>query len=251
MQFKSVPEHRALDISNNGTGASSPEAKTGNSENTPNEEDERGKNGAKISAQMDWKSINILDLLPYCYQANHPDAWNELRRRLNTYIQKAAKKQLSRRTKATRELVEEFVQETWCKIIDHDHLVLKKTYPADGAFYKYVKTIVVNVVKDYFRKPEWNIIGYSDTVDDPDNPINLFAPKAKDTVHRDEIEKTLRQKFGSKPHFARDLAIFQLHCWQSYNAARIAQLCFLSPANVANILIRMRNALKRELGGDH
>jgi DNA-directed RNA polymerase specialized sigma24 family protein len=251
MQFKSVPEH-ALDISNNGAGASSPEAKTVDSENTANEA-ERGANGAKISAKVDLKSINTLELLPYCYEAHDQDAWTELHRRVGPKISRAVKKQLSirARAKVTRELVEELVQETWYKIIDHDYRVLKNTYPADGAFYNYVKTTVVSVVTDNFRKREQKIIDRSDTVDNPDKPINLPAPEAKHGVLRDEIEKILHQKFGSEPHFARDLGMFKSYYWQGYSAPRIAQLLFLSAADVANILIRMRNALKRELGGNN
>jgi RNA polymerase sigma-70 factor (ECF subfamily) len=203
-----------------------------------------------------YASISIENLVRRCASSRSPEAWQEFVRRFHRLIATVILRTAGRLGDASRQTVDDLVQETYLKLCADNFRVLRnfeQQHP--GAFTGYVKVLTANVVRDHFKSihTQKRGAGQLEQIDE-----NLVPPAAEDsagspkvlerTVLIQEITRHLDLCLAG-PDRDRNRRIFWLHYRAGLSARAIADLpgIRLTPKGVESILIRLTRDLRQRM----
>jgi len=153
---------------------------------------------------MDFRASSNHDLIGLCL-AGEQSAWNEFVRRFQEAISRSALKTARHYIAAPDpDLIDDFVSQTYMKVIDHDYRALRNfNCVHENGLYGYLRKIAANIVRDHFRRDpaEWQPL-------DLDVPDSNPTRKVEKDIFFEQCVKRLRQRLGSEPNRERHLAIF-------------------------------------------
>lgn len=204
------------------------------------------------------------DLLRRC-ACRPPDdlAWGEFVRRFNPIIRANVQREFHRRARDESDrkpqfpadVVEDLVQSVYCRLVEEHCRALKRFEGSHAhSIFKYLATISVNVVIDYFRaikaekRPK---ITYSieELVENTGDGFlrngETERMKHKGVVTADDIERALRKSVGWR-HRERDMLIFKLHYLDGLTSEEIINTMGLdiTPVAVNSILSRILKKMR-------
>ena len=198
---------------------------------------------------MDFRASSNHDLIGLCL-AGEQSAWNEFVRRFQEAISRSALKTARHYIAAPDpDLIDDFVSQTYMKVIDHDYRALRNfNCVHENGLYGYLRKIAANIVRDHFRRDpaEWQPL-------DLDVPDSNPTRKVEKDIFFEQCVKRLRQRLGSEPNRERDLVIFTYY-YQSalgLTAKEIAQVLSMETKAVENIILRLKRFLQDDEKQQH
>jgi RNA polymerase sigma factor (sigma-70 family) len=198
---------------------------------------------------MDSRNISLRALLDHCLEQEDQDAWNEFDKRTRpTILGVVAKRLRFYGVSFTNELVEEVTQDTFLKLLKHDHRALRKGWVDDFSIFKFIKVVGQSAVVDWLRKNKmWKD---SDELDDHQElPAKPTSDTAEKEILRMQVDGCL-QTLESHPNFKRDRVIFWLFYRYGYRDSEIAALVKLPVKTVQNILQKYVRTVRLKLRKD-
>jgi RNA polymerase sigma-70 factor (ECF subfamily) len=199
---------------------------------------------------MDYQVLSIEQLVEECAERPTPEAWEEFIRRFNRLIASVALRTLRKYGRATPDLVEEMIQETYLKLCANDCAMLKRfksKHP--NAFLGYLKVVTANLIIDIIRPlpdPK-KIVEMTEIIPGP----HFEAEAAEREIFFNRIDKILRQR-GNGPQEEKERAIFWLYFRQGMTAKEIASIpgMKLTVKGVESCIFRLIVYIRKELFGD-
>jgi RNA polymerase sigma-70 factor (ECF subfamily) len=199
---------------------------------------------------MDYQVLSIEQLVEECAERPTPEAWEEFIRRFNRLIASVALRTLRKYGRATPDLVEEMIQETYLKLCANDCAMLKRfksKHP--NAFLGYLKVVTANLIIDIIRPlpdPK-KIVEMTEIIPGP----HFEAEAAEREIFFNRIDKILRQR-GNGPQEEKERAIFWLYYRQGMTAKEIASIpeMKLTVKGIESCIFRLLVYIRKKLFGD-
>jgi RNA polymerase sigma-70 factor, ECF subfamily len=201
-------------------------------------------------------SLSIENLVRRCATSPSPEAWQEFVRRFHRLIATVTLRTAGRLGDATRQTVDDLIQETYLKLCADDFRILRtfeQQHP--DAFTGYVKVLTANVVRDHFKSIRTQKRGAGQLA-----PIDEdFLPIAADdiagspqSIERAVLIQEVTRQLNlclAGPDRDRNRRIFWLHYRAGLSARAIAGLpgIRLSPKGVESILMRLTKDLRQRM----
>src|ERR1700739_3181263 len=202
---------------------------------------------------MTYSALSCDELIRTCAESKDEDAWEEFVCRSTTLISRVVWRIARGYGENSSAIVEDLVQDTYIKICEDDHRLLKtfKSYH-EGAFFGLLQVIAANVARDHFRSRTASKRG-SGKNDLELSEIEGFVPASQTSgpaqIERDILLREIDAILSALCPSERDYHIFWLHYRQGLRAAAIAQVdeFGLTAKGVESILQRLRSQLRTKL----
>jgi RNA polymerase sigma factor (sigma-70 family) len=198
------------------------------------------------------------EVVQACLQTGAPAAWEEFVRRFQRLIATVALRTARRWDRATPDVVDELVQETFLKLCDQDARLLRSFDPRHkDALFGYIKVVTANLVHDHFRELNSQkrgagvLAGSWDTGQDSgvaEPAAGSGARWMERQVLIGEIDAHLRA-ITEGTNAARDRRIFWLHYRVGLTSNAIAGMAGigLTIKGVESTLLRLTRQLRQRL----
>jgi RNA polymerase sigma factor (sigma-70 family) len=193
------------------------------------------------------EEFSIRELLERCLSSGDQTLWCEFVRRVQPGMAGAICRQIRPWRVPQRDVVDDLVNDTFCKLFDDDSRRLRNIRSEhDNGIFAFVNATAANVAKDELRKPKNIIVPVS--LEDVDPPGPDFFSFIEFEMKKEEIDRCLK-KLSLKPNFERDYTIFWLFHEQRFTAIEISRLAGidLTENGVEGVLHRLRKFIKRQL----
>lgn len=203
-----------------------------------------------------YSSISIEELVRRCAVSRNPEAWEEFVRRFHRLIASVILRTASRFGDASRQTVDDLIQETYLKLCADDFRILRsfeQQHP--DAFTGYVKVVTANVVRDHFKASytKKRGAGHLEQIEDDFVPAagedSAGSPKSIErAVLIQEITHHLDICLAG-PDQERNRQIFWLHYRAGLSARAIADLpgIGLTTKGVESIIMRITKDLRERM----
>lgn len=203
-------------------------------------------------------SMSSEELIRSCAESNDGAAWEEFVNRFHRPVSLSILRTAYHWGSIPRQLVDDLVQETYLKLCAGKCRLLRdfvSSHPE--AVTAYIKTIAVNVARDYFKSVHAQKRGAAEIGPMPED----FEPRAlagslgaQDAIEREIL---LRQVSGCLethlvgPDQERDRLIFRLYYQQGMSAKSIAELpaIGLTAKGVESVISRLTRLVREHLVG--
>jgi RNA polymerase sigma-70 factor (ECF subfamily) len=202
-----------------------------------------------------YSSIPIEHLLHRCTISGEIGAWEEFVRRFHRPIAMVVLRTASRWGDASKQTVDDLIQETYLKLCANNCRILRDFEHRDaGAFAGYVKVIAANVVRDHFKsshsqKRDSNRV---DTFDEGLIAAREDSEGGPRSIERAvllrEVQHYLNLCAGDEDR-ERNTRIFWLHYRAGLTAAAISSLpgVGLTTKGVESLLLRITRELRERM----
>jgi RNA polymerase sigma-70 factor (ECF subfamily) len=200
---------------------------------------------------MDYNSLSCDELVRVCATSKDPEAWEQFVCRFERLIRIAVWRVAQRYGESDRALLQDLVQETFAKVCDDDHRLLRDFTPNHpDAFLGMISITAANVARDYFRAKNAGKRG-SGQEDIGLDEANVFVvgSHGSDYLDRQILLQEVHEILCSICSDGRDREIFWLHYRQGLAASHIAKISQynLTAKGVESILHRLRVQLRTKL----
>jgi len=198
-----------------------------------------------------YSDLSLKDLVCLCAGPRDDDAWEEFVFRVGRPIGLTIIRTSSLWGNASRCLVEDLVQETYCKLWERGCQLLLDfaiKHPDPEAILGYIRRTAANVTHDYFRRRGNQPVFPIDI--DPEAGPNVHGSQERIAfeVLLSEIDEHLKHCL-SEPDGERDWTIFWLYFRQGMSCKEIALLptIGLGPKGVGAVIERLKRCLREQI----
>jgi len=203
-----------------------------------------------------YSSLKVDELIRACAESSDSAAWEEFIARFHRDITLSIIRTAHRWDIPPREVVDDLVQETYLKLCaDKCHLLREFAIAHQEAVNGYVKTVAINVARDYFKSQQSRKRGGRSVVQSHPE----FEPKARSedlggqaAMEREillrQIDACL-QSWAEVPSHERDLTVFWLYYRQGLTAKEIAALptTGLTVKGVESVILRLKSLIREKV----
>lgn len=203
-----------------------------------------------------YTSLSVEELIRACAESNDSAAWEEFIARFQRDISLSIIRTSRRWDIPPREVVDDLVQETYLKLCaDKCCLLHEFAIAHPEAVNGYVKTVAINVARDYFKSQQSHKRGGRSVV----QSLPELEPKARsedlggqDAMEREvllrQIDACLRS-WAEGPSQQRDLTVFWLYYRQGLTAKEIAALptTGLTVKGVESLVLRLKCIIREKM----
>lgn len=198
------------------------------------------------------------ELIRACAEANACAAWGEFVARFRRPISLAIIHTAHQWGEAPQSVVEDLVQETYLKLCTNRcQLLLEFATQHPEAVSGYVRTIAVNVARDYFKASHSQKRGYGDTaksLEEVEASASGGSSGGQDAMEHEILLGQINaylEACSEGPDRKRDCLIFWLHYQQGMSAKSIAALptIGLSPKGVESAIFRLTRMVRDQVVG--
>lgn len=203
-----------------------------------------------------YSSISVEELARRCCISGEIAAWEEFVRRFHRLIAKIVLRAAARFGDASKQTVDDLVQETYLKLCSDNYRILREfEHRHSDAFVGYVQVIAANVVRDHFRAHYSKKRGSNrvESISDEFTPAvseqSEGSPKSIErAVLIQEIQTQLSLCIGGADH-DRNSKIFWLYYRAGLSASAIASLpgIGLTTKGVESLLFRLTRELRERM----
>jgi RNA polymerase sigma-70 factor (ECF subfamily) len=203
-----------------------------------------------------YSSISADELIRECAQSSDPSPWEEFISRFHRPISLSIFRTAQLWGEASRQLVEDLVQETYLKICsDRCRLLQEFADRHPDAVAGYVKTIAANVAHDYFKGLYAQKRGAGqkqESIGDTDPIATANGPGAAKAIENEILLKQIDEYLDSVlegPDKERDHTIFWLYYQQGMSAKSISQLptVGLTAKGVESVIFRLTRLVRERI----
>ena len=222
------------------------------------------KNGILLDAPsspraMRYSSSSLKDVVCHLADSHDNEAWEEFVCRIGKHISLRVKRTAFLWGGASRELVQDLVQETYVKLLGDGcrHLQDFAIQHPDDAILGYIKTTAANATHDYLRKRRkksdgGDILHVSLSDVDPEAGKQVDGSEARIDleVYLKEIDEHLKHCLTG-PDPERDRTIFWLYFRQGMSTKEIASLPIigLTAKGVGSVIERLKHGIREQIVG--
>jgi RNA polymerase sigma-70 factor (ECF subfamily) len=203
-----------------------------------------------------YSSISIEELVRRCAASRSPEAWEEFVRRFHRLIAAVILRTASRLGDASKQTVDDLIQETYLKLCADDFRVLRGyEHQHPDAFTGYIKVVTANVVRDHFKSlhSQKRGAGHIDQAQDDFLPAaGEDSPGSPKSIERAVLIKEITHHLDiclAGPDKERNRQIFWLHYRAGLSARAIADLpgIGLTTKGVESIIMRVTKDLRERM----
>jgi RNA polymerase sigma-70 factor, ECF subfamily len=201
-----------------------------------------------------YSSLSIEELVRRCSSSGEIDAWDEFVRRLHRLIAKVVYRTASRMGDASRQTVDDLIQETYLKLCANDCRLLRNfDHRHEGAFVGFVQVVAANVVRDHFKalRAEASSTDW-DSSREAITPASENASGGKASMEREILIREVSYHLdictaGSDQD--RNRTVFWLYYRTGLSAREIATLpgIGLTTKGVESVIVRLKRELRMRL----
>jgi RNA polymerase sigma-70 factor (ECF subfamily) len=211
---------------------------------------------AVLGDAVDYASLNPEQLIYLCARSNDGAAWDEFVSRFHRAISLSIIRTAYQWGQAPRQLLDDLVQETYLKLCaDRCRLLLEFAVQHPEAVSGYVKTIAVNVARDYFKSVHSQKRGsgqLQESLTDLDAKADTQTLGGQAAMEREILLKQIDQCLNAcsaGPDQERDRLIFWLYYQQGMSAKAIAALptVSLSAKGVESAIFRLTRMVREQV----
>lgn len=196
---------------------------------------------------------SALQLLRTCADSSETEAWRAFEALFRPRLAAGVTRALWRSGQTPHhDLVAELIQETYCRLLAHDRLVLRSFRGStDGEAFAYLIRVAESVTIDRLRNRSAAKRGADLLVDDTEQLTrDARDPRVspETSLLRRDLWRLFWQRCGAligSRDKRRDLAILELALFQGWSSREIAASHGLPPSTVDTILYRVRQRLAR------
>jgi len=203
-----------------------------------------------------YSSLSVEELVRRCAVSGELAVWEEFVRRFHRLIAKVALRGAVRFGDASRQTVDDLVQETYLKLCTNNYRILREfDHRHPDAFIGYVQVIAANVVRDHFKssyskkRGANHVEGISDELAPACGEDSSGSPRAIERgVLIQQVQRHL-DVFVTGADQERDSQIFWLYYRVGLSAAAIAALpgVGLTTKGVESLILRITRALRDQM----
>jgi RNA polymerase sigma-70 factor (ECF subfamily) len=203
-----------------------------------------------------FSSGSVDELIRACAELDDGEAWEEFVSRFHRAISLSVIRTASRFGDATRQVVDDLVQETYLKLCaDKCHMLLEFSLQHPEEVVGYIKTITVNVARDHFKSRNAQKRGHGEaavSVDDVEPTARTGSHGGKAAMEREILLKQINrclEACSQGPDQARDRLIFWMYYQQGMSAKAIATLpnVGLTAKGVESALLRLTRLVREQI----
>jgi RNA polymerase sigma-70 factor, ECF subfamily len=203
-----------------------------------------------------YSSLSVEELVRQCAVSGDLAAWQEFVHRFQRLIAKVVLRGAARFGDASKQTVDDLVQETYLKLCAHDYRILREfDHRHPDAFLGFVQVLATNVVRDHFKssfskkRGANHVEGMSDDLVPAAGESSAGSPRAIERgVLIQEVQRHL-DLFVAGDDQARDSQIFWLYYRVGLSAAGIAALpgIGLTTKGVESLILRLTRGLREQM----
>lgn len=208
------------------------------------------------AALLLYSSLSVVELIRACAESGDSAAWEEFIARFHRDISLSIARVARRWDVSPQETVDDLAQDTYLKLCAHRcHLLYQFATAHPEAIKAYVKTIAINVARDYFKAQDTSKRGGGALMQLNEDVVPKAASASLGGQHAteqgillDEIDSCLKN-YGEGPHQQRDRTVFWLHYRQGMTAKEIAALpgTGLTVKGVESALSRLKSFIREKM----
>ena len=203
-----------------------------------------------------YTSFSPDDLARACAGSTDPALWQEFIRRFQSVIAAAVLRTARRWDQASRQVLDDLIQETYLKLCEDDSRLLRSFQPRfPNAIFGFLKVVTVNVVHDHYKSALAEKRGAGQTDPLSDGAWTATAPPAMGNFNAMERRIFLLQvdealtRCAAGAEQTRNSAIFWLHYQHGLSASAIASLpsIGLTTKGVESTILRMTRMIRSHM----
>jgi RNA polymerase sigma-70 factor (ECF subfamily) len=211
---------------------------------------------AILGDAVDYASLNTEQLIHLCARSGDGAAWDEFVSRFHRAISLSIIRTAYQWGHAPRQLVDDLVQETYLKLCTNQcRLLLEFAAQHPEAVLGYIRTIAVNVARDYFKSVHSQKRGAGqsqDSLAEIDPKAETESLGGQEAMERQILLKQIDQCLGTcatGPDQERDRLIFWLYYQQGMSAKAIAELptIRLTAKGVESAIMRLTRLVRQQI----
>lgn len=205
---------------------------------------------------MRYSSLSAVELIGLCAESNDGAAWEEFVARFHRPISFSVVRTAYQWDEIPQQAVDDLVQETYLKLCANKcHHLLEFSTKHPDAIPGYIKTIAVNVARDYFKALHSQKRGSGEVGQISEDADPKAAPRqlgGQEAMERQVLFKQIDECIEcclEGPDQDRDRTIFWLYYQQGMTAKDIAELptIGLSAKGVESVIVRVVRLLRERM----
>lgn len=206
-----------------------------------------------------YSSLSAVELVRTCADSKDVDAWRELVRRFHPVIAAAVLRTARRHCEPPRQLLDDLIQDTYCKLCNDNYRLLRAFQPEhSNSIYGFLQVMAANVVHDHFKAERAGKRGAGHKIESISDRVQSDpAARAKAAGSSEAMERQLRlreiedllPRVATGPEHHRNCMIFLLYYRQGLTASEIAALpsLGLTTKGVESILARLIQMIRSHI----
>ena len=203
-----------------------------------------------------YSSLSVEELIRACAESNDSAAWEEFIARFHRDISLSIIRTARRWDIPPREVVDDLVQDTYLKLCaDKCRLLYEFVIAHQEAVNGYVKTVAINVARDYFKSQQSRKRGGKSVVQS--QPEFEGKAPSEDLGGQDAMEREILlrqidaclQSWDEGHSQERDRTVFWLYYRQGLTAKEIAALptTGLTVKGVESVILRLKSFIREKV----
>lgn len=203
-------------------------------------------------------SLTTEEIARRCALTGDVEAWGELVRRVHRVIALAIYRTAQRLGDASRQTVDDLIQETYLKLCDQNCRVLRQFEQRQGALFSgFVQVIATNVARDHFKaiRTRKRFQGYQVEIEEGADPESQSGSDgSRSAIERGVLFNEVQSHLDvclAGPDQYRNQRVFWLYYRAGLSASAIAALpeIGLTTKGVESLILRVTKQLRESMAG--